>query len=518
MFNVPPTAFQLARARAAREFSYMWVVIGFVVVVICAMGGTFGWINYFHDDDFTPQFDSIRRKNAALQGAIDRERNERIAEDAVLTTEQEALQVALDLEIATRTAQDALLLALITAEIAARTAAQAALNASLTLEIETREAFDTLAFGELANLTIRLNALLAYNVFAQQEFIEVYNNLTLLETQLTQEIADRLASEAILAAQDLAQQNFIFVFANELAAEIAIRTAQGEAQLAEINAFLGTGILTLNNQSALNHNFDFVSANPGFTIGSGGTNIITITNHAIVTVDGVTPDPTTFDISILADNNVVLTPGVNSLTFSLAALPPTPNYATYNGNWAAATSGTCNIPANFQWLFDAYDIAGSMACVTASPFITNYNTYNGFGWEVPLSGGVGYGIWFVRVRMVLTVNYVQTPYGAAMTMGFCIDTRANCIANPNNNEPQASFVWQMFSVHPPSDFCGQGMCFQDHAFKGTHILDGRGLAAGTGLYPVWQYWQPSGQFAGPLPIPSSYLYAISVEYDVVQLA
>jgi len=500
---------------ASREAGYILTLIGLAVVLICSAGAVFGWIKYFDDDDFGPQFDMIRRKDAALQAAINTERNTRIAADAVLTAEQAATQILLDAEIATRTAQDALLLSLINAEIAARTAAQLALNNALDLEIAQREAFDTLAFAELANLTARLDLLIAYNVFAQQEFIEVYNNLTLLEAELAAETAARLASDAILAAQDLAQQNFIFTFSNELATEIATRTSQGETQLAEINAFLGNGILTLNNQSSLDHNFDFLAGNAGFTIGSGGTNVITITNNAIATIDGVTPDPITFDVSILADNNVALTTGINQLTFSLVTVPPAPNYASYFGSWAGI-SGQCQPPANFPWMFDAHDIAGSGTC-TPFPYITNYNTYNGFGWEVPLSGGTGYGIWLVRVTMTITVNYLGIPFGIATTMGFCEDTRANCIANPNANEPQASFVFQRGDVVATAIWAQTGLNYQDHTFKGTRVLDGRGLPAGTGLYPVWQYWLAASQFALPGSV-AAYLYAIAVEYDVVQLA
>src|SRR6185369_2667498 len=120
----------------------------------------------------------------------------------------------------------------------------------------------------------------------------------------------------------------------ELAAETAARIAEEMAQMAAIASILGDGILTINNQSSLDHNFDFISSNPGFTIGSGGTNIITITNHAIATVSSVTPDPSTFDISILADTNVVLTTNTetHNLNFALGVVPMAPNYASYRGS------------------------------------------------------------------------------------------------------------------------------------------------------------------------------------------
>jgi len=336
MLPLPQTSYE--RNKPARQFGYCWTLIVAVVAIGCAVGAAFAWISYVEDDGFAPQFAQIRNQNAALQAAIDAENVTRSAADAVLTTELETTQVALNLEIATRTAQDALLLALVNAEVAARTAAQLALNNSLDFEIFTREAFDTLAFAELANLTTRLEILTAYDVFAQSEIVAIYNNLTILEQDLFNETVARIAAENILAAQQLAQENFIILFAAELAAEIATRTSQGETQLTEIAAFLGHGILTINNQSSLNHNFNFVAANGGFIISSGGTNIIHIHNHAITTLDGIGPTPGTFDISIVANGNVVMTPGTNSLTFGLAVLPPPLNFASYHGSWAANTA------------------------------------------------------------------------------------------------------------------------------------------------------------------------------------
>lgn len=517
---LPPTAYE-ARNKINWgwwRFAAVWTLVAVVVLGCCAVGSIFGWVKYFEDDGFAPQFALANAQNAALQEAINEETAARKSADANLTVALAATLAAVDAEIATRTAEDALLLAMINAEIANRTAAQQLLNVSIGIEIANRTAFDELAFAELANLTARLAILTAYDVYAQSLFVGIYNNLTLLQIELFNETAARIAAENILFAQDLAQQNFIALFAAELAAEISTRTTEGEIQLAEIAAFLGNGILTINNQSSLNHNFQFVSANAGFTIGSGGTNIVTITDDAISTVDSVTPAPVTFDISILADSNVVMTPGVNSLTFGLAVVPPPLNYASYRGSWAASTSGDCIIVGG-HWYFDAFNLAGFTICTAASPFITNYNTPqgDGYGWRVPTSGGVGYGVWLVRVSLTLTVNYLGTPFGVAFSMGICINTQTTCIATPSANEPQSAFVWQMFTPVATADFAGWGMNYQDHAMKTTFVYDGRGAAAGTGLFPVWQNWQDPGVF-GDETISNAFLYAIAVEYDVTQLA
>lgn len=512
---LPPTSYERARAQAAREFSYAWLLVAIVTVLVCSAGATFGWIKYFSDDDFAPQFDMIRKKDAALQAAITAEQEARIAEDIVLTTEQEATQVALDLEITTRTEEDALLLSLVLTENDTRTAAQATLNNGIDAEVAAREAFDTWAFARMANLTLRLDILTAYDIYAQQQFTIKMAALTALADELAAEIAARIAADVVLTAQDIAQQAFIALFSTELAAETAARIAEDMAQMAAIAAILGDGILTINNQSSLNHNFDFISANSGFTIGSGGTNIITITNNAIVTVDGVTPDPSTFDISILADNNVVLTTTLetHNLNFALGVVPMAPNYASYRGSWVGL-SGDCRVPEHV-WIFDAFDILAINPCST-SPLILNYNTFNNLPWEVPLSGGVGYGVWLVRIRMVLTINYLGTPYGKSFTMGVCVDTYTNCVFNPSSNEPQATLNWQEAAIYPTGDFASWGMNYQDHAMKTTYVFDGRGAAPTTGVYPVW-YNAESNSLYNPT-IQNAFLVAISIEFDVTQLA
>jgi len=500
---------------ASREAGYILTLLGLAVVLICSAGAVFGWIKYFDDDDFGPQFDMIRRKDAALLAALNAERAARILEDIVLTTEQEATQVALDLEISTRTEEDALLLLLVTTENDTRTAAQLTLNNGIDAEIAAREAFDNLAFAQMTNLTNRLDILTAYNIYAQQQFMIKMTNLTDLANRLAAEIAARIAEDAILNAQDLSQQAFIALFSTELAAETAARIAEEMAQMAAIASILGDGILTINNQSSLDHNFDFISSNPGFTIGSGGTNIITITNHAIATVSSVTPDPSTFDISILADTNVVLTTNTetHNLNFALGVVPMAPNYASYRGSWTGL-SGDCRVPENV-WVFDAFDILAINPCST-SPLILNYNTFNNLPWEVPLSGGVGYGVWLVRIRMVLTINYLGTPYGKSFTMGVCVDTYTNCVFNPSNNEPQATLNWQEAAIYPTLDFASWGMNYQDHGLKTTYIFDGRGAPATTGVYPVWYNAQSNSLYSPS--IQNAFLVAIAIEFDVTQLA
>ena len=521
MLTLPLTSFGRHRAQTGKQwwsFAAFWTLVATIVVISCTVGAVFGYIKYFSDDGFAPQFALVREQNNALQDVIDTEQAARIAQDAIITAAQLVTQTALDIEIATRTEEDTLLLALVTAEVAARTAAQLALNNGLDAERDAREAFDTLAFAQMTNLTDRLNVLDAYNVYALQQFMIKMANLTSLDDRLAQETAERIGNDTVLTAQDTAQQNFIALFSQDLAAEIATRIAADLAQQAAIDAILGDGILTINNQSSLNHNYDFQSGNAGFTIGSGGTNVITITSNAIATIDGLTPDPVTHDISILADNNVYATPmpGSNNIEFGLVNIPPVPNYASYSGTWTGS-SGTCFMLPNI-WFFDANSINGapSPSC-PHSPFITDYTTSDGFAWTVPLSGGVGYGVWLVRVTMTLTMNYLGTPFGTAFTMGLCINTRAACIASPNINEPQGSLVWEIGTLYSTANFGSWGMSYQDHIFTSTYVLDGRGVAPTTSVYPVWQRNQGDDGFGG-FPSTGVSLLAILVEYDITQLA
>jgi len=513
--QVPQTAFE--RARSSREFSYVWTILGFIVLLACAAGGTFGWIKYFSDDDFAPRFDMINQQNAALQAAIARESTARSAEDTVLIGEQTTTGEAINAEIVIRTAEDALLLQLITTEIEQRTFAQQTLNNSLNAEILARLTADALAFAQLANLTARLELLNAYDVYALQQFMIKMAALGNLDAALAAEIAARIAADAVLQAQDTAQQAFITLFTIELAAETAARIAEDLLQMAAIDAILGPGIMSINNQSSLAHNFDFIAGNSGFTIGSGGTNIITITDHAIRTVNGGSPDPTTFDISVLADNNVVLTPGLHSLQFSLAVLPVPPTYARYTGTWVYPGSDGCSIPVAV-YFFDAHAAGHTPLCSPpeSSNFITDYGTGDGYGWKFPLDGGGNpYGTWLVRVQLTITLQYLGLPYATTFSMAICLDTRNNCVASPAGMK-QSTFNWASSYAFATFQFAAWGMNTQDHIFKTTMVLSATQHPTGTGVYPIWVRDQGQGGFS---PITADlWLGALTVNYEVTQLA
>ncbi len=515
---LPPTSYMLARDnRSVWQIGALWVMAVSLVVASCGAGAVFGWVKYFSDDGFAPQFEDAHQRNLVLHNAIGTEAVARAAADSTLTEEQAVTGAAIDAEIATRTAEDAQLLALITAEIAARVAAQQMLNASLAAEIAARLAADALAFSQLANLTARIDLLTAYNVYAQQQFVLKFAAFASLDAALAAETAARIAADNVLAAQDTAQQAFIVAFSAQLAAEIAARTAEDVAQLTAVEAILGPGILYINNKSAVNHNIDFLSDNAGFTIGSGGTNVVTITNHAILTVDGQSPDPTTFDVFILADTNVQLVTGPSSLQFSLVNIPPVPNYYAYTGTWVNPVSNECHPPVA-EWFFDAYNLRDAGNVCSIGLFIVDYNTPTSTAWQIPLNGGgVPDGVWLVHTTMVLTMGYLGTPYGISLTMGVCIDTRINCLTSPQTNTPQASLNWQWADVFATDDFRGQGMNLQDHIFKSSYVVDGRGAAVGTGVFPVWIRDQGEDGFGTPIST-DSFLRGITVQQEITQLA
>jgi len=67
--NVPPTAFAASRAQSLSWWRFLafWTLVGFVVITCSAVGAVFGWVKYFSDDGFAPQFALAEEQNAALQ-------------------------------------------------------------------------------------------------------------------------------------------------------------------------------------------------------------------------------------------------------------------------------------------------------------------------------------------------------------------------------------------------------------------------------------------------------------------
>lgn len=507
-----------AAESAAASFQYMWLVIAAIVMTVIATGATFGWVGYFNDDGFAPQFTALKAADMQLMQGLQDESSTRAFADMVLMNRHAQLSGEIQTEIARRTAEDAILLQLILTEVALRTAGQAALNTQLDNEIAGRTDTDDYFFWLMRNLTDRMDLMQAFDLYTIQQFMIKMDNLTHIDEWLAQEAVDRAAADMVFMAQDPIQQAAIVAIGNALAAETAARVAADMAHMAGLAPILATGIFLINGHEDDGFsNFNLVSGNSGYTIGNPGGpgNIITIRNNALHTFGGMTPHPTSFNIDLVPGNNVIITqnPAFHSVTVGLENFPVPANYAVYSGSVTSIPFLPDFIPAaspGSPFFFDA-DYTGPYNA-NAGTFITNFNTYNGFGWEVPVANGTGYGIWEVRIQLTLVVDYRGTPKGQFFTAATCQGTRASCIMCPSCNTPQTSYGKSLAAVYTAGDMAGWGINRYDTIFEFTVLVNGIGVPAGTGVYPVWKIWRPLH------PVQEAMrLDAIRVVYEVTRL-
>jgi hypothetical protein len=405
----------------------------FLVLMIClvagVVGAVFGFIEFSEGDRFAAKFSALVTADANLQTGLANEKTMRIAGDMTIMSEQSALMMAINQEIATRIAEDAQLQALMAAEVAAREAAQAALTAQLTLEITSRLAADDVFFGQVGNITFILQGLVAYNQWAEQQFLAKMDNLTNIQARLDQEIAYRISNDTTIETQLESQNNqtatYIIAFNNE----VITRQTQNAALVTQLDNLVGPAIFTINNYSALNHQFTFQTTGLGYTVSVIGPNIIELAFSGLITFGGLTPDPTTRDIQFIAGNNIQITNNapLHQFTIALVQVPILPNYQTAYGFITPVpallvppNSGSYNTaPGSGPYHFDL-DWVGQFINAGSPP---------SSGWLFPVSGGVTYGFWQIRIQMTLTFFFANSlsnfdPSWHIYTLGICQNTRA----------------------------------------------------------------------------------------------
>lgn len=511
---IPETTTKRSKPTLAPQF---WNLVVMIVAAVCVTGGVFGWILFARGgNQYNSQFDALRAADLRVDADIKAETVARQAADMILMPQQANLSAAIDQEIVTRTTEDIYLLQLITIEIAERIAAQNQLNATLQEEIENRTISRDYYFWLMANLTARMQIISAFDAYAAQQFMIKMANLTNLKDALAAETAARIAADNFFAAQDAMQLNEIAQFTVLLAQEIAARQAEDMYQMGIINGLLTTGLYTINDVGALNNNIDIVSPNPIYVIGNGGTNVITIKYNGVMSLGGATGDPANYNVDFVPGNNVFVTPDIpgHSLTIGLVDIAIPPNRQYYSGFVTPISPAVFpfnNAPTQDPWYLDLS---------WQNDFITNYGTVNqvnpGLAWEIPTSGGVGYGIWSVTVTVTVSVYVQQVNTARQWGFGLCYGQLASCISCPTCAEPQSAT-----SLWVPACTCVGCIEYFDSANPGyldattsmTMLLDGRGVPPGTGVYIMWrQLITPSSDSLNIIEILS-----VMKEYDITQL-
>lgn len=498
---------EIRSARAYYQFTSIWALVFAIGAAAVVAGAVMGWMNFAADDNvYTARFARLAQEDAITRTSLSTEQAVREAADMNIMSLHSTLGIDIVQEIATRLGQDMVLMTQLATEISQRQAAQALLNSLLGTEVSTRVSTDISTSIVLDGLEMRLNTLLAYDVFALQQFMLKMDNLTHIGERLAQEIAFRVASDMVLMAQDSAQTASLGVLASGIAAEIATRTASDMGAMAGVAQFLSQGLFTINNQTAVQNNFNIVSQIPcGVTVGSGGTNIITLANNALRFLGIIGPEPTTRNVGLYASTNMAITtnPAANTVRFDVLVVPVPSNGVEFSG---AAVMLNAAVYDN-NWYMDA-GFAGQ--------YIMNYPTYNGQGWEIPLNPftNLPSGIWIVRMTQVITFFYsTDAPVANPVTSATCIGTFVQCANTPGANFPSKSYSISFAGsgVLVPQPFSNWGLNYQDAVFTSTTVIDGSLYpTAGTGVYSVWRYdGVPS---AGGFPVVS----AIRVLYQITR--
>lgn len=217
--------------------------------------------------------------------------------------------------------------------MAAREAAQAALQAQLASEVAARLANDTAFFNQVDNITTILQGLVAYNQWAEQQFLIKMDNLTHIQQRLDQQIAKRIADDTTIETQLAYQNAQTIVYIANFTTEVTTRQTQNAALIADLDALVGNSVFTINNFSALNHEFTFQASGPGYVITVSAPNIVNLAYTGVITMGGMTPTSVTRDIQFVAGNNVQITNNgpLHQFTIALINVPIAPNYQTSYG-------------------------------------------------------------------------------------------------------------------------------------------------------------------------------------------
>jgi hypothetical protein len=311
-------------------------------------------------------------------------------------------------------------------------------------------------------------------------------------------------------ADDVAIANAIANFTTVLNNEITTRVTAEATLLNATTTALNGSLLTINTEPPVNHAFNISSANAGYTIGSGGGNVITIQNNALHSLGSLTSNVTTGDIDFAEGNNMQITTTPTTVTFALRTLPPGANF--YRSTGALVTGGGSGLDwsglcaASGYWNFDAI-------CFNAAYQIQTYS-------PSPDGGNSGFifpdeGVYMVEIRMHIVANMQagisvigQRQY---WSMAVCVNTRAFCKANPASpGIAVAAYGMNYQEDLGTADLASCDLQYFDVLLDASMIISSVGRV-GQGVYPQWTI----GHTDGASVIPT--FNTMYVTYEVTKL-
>ena len=456
----------------------LWTFLVTAVVGIMIVGAAFGGYALFQT--YKHEFARLMNKDTRLAQRLYNDTVARELKDTLLQQQDDLLNAELIAEAMTREAGFLSLYWAILNETAARIAEEAPLFDGLANETAARIAIDIFFAEEIANLTSRVVQAEAYEAFSRAEFLAIITNITNLQLLLINEIAARIAGDALLTEQGALADATIAYLTTTLEHEIHDRMVQDvliDEWIAALQA-MGTGIHSINGQTgSINNNVDIVSTNALTTITVPSPGQMYFTNNALLTLQGVPPDPA---------GNIVLTtgPGLNivgmgphGLHITSTFMPIGPNEVTLTGMQGAIIPFSGIIGSNYLTVGCVFPIFNGANC----------------GWSAPDSG-----TYIVHVSATITMcvsSHMPGPVPTAVhvNMGLSRGSTYNAaLANPRLYTENTGGVLDIVdgsyigTAEITLNYC------MDMGLSATTIIQGAGVAGSGGIasgYGVFAFFQ-----------------------------
>jgi len=373
----------------------LWAMLLTALVGFMVAGAALGSIALFRSYDGV--FARLMATDTRLAQQLYNDSVSRALEDALLQQENAETNAALAIESMTRAANFFSLYWAITNETAARIAEEAPLFSGIANETIARIAADTYLAAEISNLTSRVVSAEMYQAFSEATFALIISNITNLQRILANEIAARIAGDALLTEQGAIADAAIAYLTTTLENDIHERMVQDvliNEWIAALQA-MGTGIESINGQTGhINNNVDIISTNALTTITAPSPGQLLFTNNAVLTVQGAVPN---------GADNLGLQPGAGMSIF-----PSGPHGVVVASLYSPIPPNSIVLSGyrGFNMDFDG-QISSAWQMMTCN-FFPTYNGGN-CGWSAPDTG-----TYIVDVSATVTVC-VSTPNGVFPT-------------------------------------------------------------------------------------------------------
>ena len=462
----------------------LWTFLAAALVGVIITGAVFGGLTLYQT--YGHAFARLAARDVQLSQELYSDTVARQLKDMLLQQQEDQLNAELAADSMTR-------------ETAARIAEEDIIAGDLANETAARTAIDIFFAAEIANLTNAVIVAEQYEVFSKATFLSLILNITNLQTVLFNEIAARIAGDALLTEQGALSDAAIAYLTTTLEHDIHDRMVQDvliNEWIAALDA-IGKGIESINGQTgSIRNDVDIISTNVLTTITAPAPGTLLFTNNAIVTMEGV---------GAAAGGNIVLEGGTgvnvvangpHGLHISTPYAPIGPNSVTIAGSTATEFNFDGNIN---DWIY--------VGC-----FFQDYNTGGGgfgtCGWSAPDSS-----TYIVQVSAQLTICPSQVggiyPSANHINMAFARTNLDYALAHAAVDTENTGGVLDLVAGSyvgngqlPPNSYC------IDLAMSATTVVQGAGVAGSGGLasgYGVFVFFQGTIQGIRAQPVSVTYL-------------